>query len=131
MLRPAVPADLTALLAIRDAAGPDALSDPALVTEDRLIAADAVTACDEAGRVVGFAATGGAAVHLLVDSGARGTGVGRELLAAACAAVKQAGHATATLTLAPGSTAEHHYRAAGWRRTGQTRAGGMVLKKPL
>jgi GNAT superfamily N-acetyltransferase len=131
MLRPAVPADLAALLAIRDAAGPDALSDPALVTEDRLIAAEPLMVCDDAGRVVGFAAVDCAAIHLLVDSSARGTGIGRELLAAASAAIKNAGHSAATLTLTPGSTAERHYRAAGWSRTGQTRAGGTILKKPL
>ena len=45
MLRPVVAADLPALMAIRDRAGADALSDPALVTEadvSRLIAADSV-----------------------------------------------------------------------------------------
>jgi GNAT superfamily N-acetyltransferase len=134
MLRPAVAADLPALIAIRDDAGDDALSDPALVGEAgvaRLVAAGAVVAWTEDGRVAGFAAIDGSILHLLVDSAARGKGVGRELLAAACVCVKQAGHAGATLSLAPGGSAERHYRAAGWTVIGRSERGGTVLQKPL
>jgi GNAT superfamily N-acetyltransferase len=134
MLRPAVAADLPRLVAIRDGAGPDALSDPALVGEEelrRLIAAGAVSVWDEDGEPGGFAATDGGAIHLLVDTAARGRGAGRELLAASCAAVAQAGHAAATLSLAPDAAAERHYRAAGWNVAGRTAAGGVVLNKPL
>jgi len=134
MRRPAAPADLPALLAIRDGSGADALSDPALATEDelrRLIAAGAVSLWEEDGWVAGFAATDGGAIHLLVDPARRSKGIGRELLAAACAAAKEAGHAVATLTLAAGGAAERHYRAAGWSEAGRAPSGGVVLKKPL
>jgi GNAT superfamily N-acetyltransferase len=134
MLRPAAPADLPRLLAIRDASGADALSEPALVTEPalrQLVSAGAVIVCDEGGLVVGFAAADGPAIHLLVDSAARGKGVGRELLAAACGRVRQAGHDAARLTTAPGGLAERHYRAAGWIEAERGTNGGLVLKKPL
>ena len=134
MRRPAVPADLPALLLIRDGAGADALSDPALATDAalrRLVAAGAVAVWDEAGEVVGFAAADAGTIHLLVDRSARGKGVGRELLAAACAALKEAGHAAASLTLTPGSIAVRHYRTAGWTVAEVAATGGLVLKKPL
>jgi GNAT superfamily N-acetyltransferase len=134
MLRPANPADLPALLAIRDASGADALSDPALVIEAdlrRLIATGSVTVWEEEGQVAGFAAADGEMIYLLVDTARRGKGGGRELLATACAALKAAGHAAATLTLAPGGIGERHYRAAGWFNAGETATGGTVLKKPF
>jgi len=133
MLRPAVAADLPALAAIRDRAGADALSDPALITEadlSRLVAAGRVMVADEAGLIAGFAAADSDHIHLLVDTAQRSRGIGRNLLAWACDAVRQAGHAAAILTLAVGSTAERHYRAAGWVEIGRS-AGGAVLKKPL
>jgi GNAT superfamily N-acetyltransferase len=134
MLRPAAPADLTRLLAIRERSGADALSDPALVDEDelaRLIADGAVRVWDEAGAPVGFAVVDGAIIHLLVASAARSKGVGRTLLAYACNCVKEAGHAAATVSLAAGSTAAPHYRAAGWVEAGRSATGGLVLKKRL
>jgi GNAT superfamily N-acetyltransferase len=133
MLRPAVPADLPAQLAIRDRAGKDALSDPALVTEAhlrRLIAAGAAMVADEAGSLAGFAAIDGDHIHLLVDTAQRSKGIGRALLAWACGAAREAGHATAILTLAAESTAGRHYRAAGWVEIGRSPADGLVLKKP-
>ena len=132
--RLATAADLSALLALRDAAGVDALSDPVLLTEGllrRLVTAQALTVWDEAGEVVGFAALDGGAICLLVRADQRSKGIGRKLLAKGCAALKAAGHTTGTVTLAAGSTAERHYRAAGWDETSRTATGGVVLKKPL
>jgi GNAT superfamily N-acetyltransferase len=134
MLRSAVPADLARLLEIRDGSGADALSDPALVGDADLadfIAAGAVLAWLGDGRVVGFAATSGGTIHLLVDSTHRGRGGGRELLAEACAELRKAGYGTASLTLAPDSNAERHYRAAGWMPAGKSPRGGLILQKPL
>jgi GNAT superfamily N-acetyltransferase len=134
MLRPAVPADLTRLLEIRDDSAADALSDPALVSEAdlaSLIGAGAVLVWEGDGRVVGFAATSGGTIHLLVNSAHRGKGGGRELLEAACTRLRKAGYSTASLTLAPDSSAERHYRAAGWTLAGQSPRGGVVLQKPL
>lgn len=133
MLRPAVPVDLPALLAIRDRAGADALSDPALITEAglrRLIAAGTGTVAEEAGSPAGFAAIDGEHIHLLVDTARRNQGLGRALLDRACDAVRDAGFAAAVLTLAAESIAERHYRAAGWIQIGRSPAGGVVLKKP-
>src|SRR5665213_908705 len=75
MLRPAVPADLRCLAAIRDASGADALSDPALVADAelrRLVGAGAVAVWEEDGEIAGFGAADSAAIHLLVAAGARG-----------------------------------------------------------
>ncbi len=132
MLRSAVLADLPVLLAIRDRSGPDALSDPRLVTEPdlrRWIAASAIVVSDEGGEVAGFAATEKGTLHLLVDATARGKGIGRDLLADACRAIEKGGHAAATLSLASRGTAERHYRAAGWIEAGRTATGGLVLKR--
>ena len=133
-IRQAVAADLPRLLAIRDASGPDALSDPALLDAEslaRMIAAGAVTVWDDGAAVAGFAAVEGAAIYLLAETAARGKGIGRELLADACARVRRRGCMTATLSLAPGAEAARHYRAAGWIEAGYTGSGGLVLKKPL
>jgi len=134
MRRPADAPDLPALLALRDAAGSEVLSDPALISGEmlrRLIAADAVVAWDEAGMIAGFAAVDDDRVHLLVDAAQRSKGIGRHLLAWACEAVRAAGYATATLVLAPDSTAERHYRAAGWMEVGRSAAGGAILNLPV
>jgi GNAT superfamily N-acetyltransferase len=132
MLRRAVAGDLPALLAIRDRSSADALSDPARANEGllrRLIDSGTVVVWDDA-RVAGFAATDGAAIHLLVDSARRGGGIERALLDWARDAVRDAGHVAAVITLAPGSTAERHYRAAGWVEAGGDRTREVILKKP-
>jgi GNAT superfamily N-acetyltransferase len=129
MLRPAVEADLPALLAIRDRAGPDALSDPALIDGAllrRLAAAGAAVVWDHEG-IAGFAAVDGEMVHLLVDAERRGGGIGRALLAWACDALRGAGHAAAVVALSRESTAARHYRAAGWMAA----HGEAVFQKPL
>lgn len=134
MLRPAVAADLPALSAIRDRAGVDALCDPAPLTDARLrdmIAAGAVAAWEADGGVAGFAARDGAAIHLLVDPAQRSKGIGRALLEAACERVTAAGYGSARVHLAPGSSAERHYRTAGWTVAGTTVAGGTILAKKL
>src|SRR5580704_11921202 len=135
MLRPAVLADIPRLLAIRDAAGADALSDPALATTaelTRLIAAGAVLVWDESDQTAGFAAIDkgdGAIRALLVASDQRSKGIGRELLAAACAGLRDAGHHIATLSLPAGGSAERHYRSAGWREVRRDTGGDLVLQK--
>jgi GNAT superfamily N-acetyltransferase len=133
MLRSAVLADLPVILAIRDRSGADALSDPTLVTDSgssRLIAVGAVIVAEEAGSLAGFAAVDGDHIHLLVDTTQRSKGIGRALLTWARDAVCKAGHPASLLTLTPGSTAEHHYRAAGWVEVSRSQADGVVLKKP-
>jgi len=139
MLRLAVLADLPLLVAIRDGSDAGALSDPALAADEslrRLIGSDTVMVWDDENTIAGFAAVENGAIHLLVDPARRSRGVGRALLAWACAVAKEAGHAQATLALPPGGTAERHYRAAGWSDAGWSDAGtsvsgGRILKKPL
>lgn len=134
MLRPAVLADIPRLLAIRDAAGADALSDPALLDETeltRLAACGAVTVWEDGGQIVGFAATDSGTVHLLVESTARGRGVGRFLLRSATTAIWLAGHRAATVSLPPNSDAERYYRADGWIAAGPSAGGGTVFQKPF
>ena len=133
MRRPATAADLPRLVAIRAAAGGDALSDPALVSDGdlrRLTAIGAAAVWDDAGEIAGFAAVDGDRIHLLVDPARRSRGIGRDLLAWSCAMLCAAGHGAARIALAPGSSAERHYRAAGWEAAGCSVTGGAVLKKP-
>lgn len=135
MLRLAALADLPRLIAIRDASGDDALSEPRLVSEAllrRLIAVGTASVWQEGDAVAGFAAVDGDVIHLLVDTAQRNRGLGRALLAAACAAVKETGHQAAVVTLPACSfAAERHYRAAGWCGSGQSAIGGLILKKPF
>jgi GNAT superfamily N-acetyltransferase len=133
MLRRAVGADLPAMLAIRERSGEGALSDPARVDEPslrRLTDSGAAAVWDDEG-IAGFAATDGASIYLLVDSGRRGGGIGRALLDWACEAVRDTGHAAAIIMLAPGSSAARHYRAAGWVEVEASAEGELVLQKPL
>ena len=132
MLRPAVAADVPALLAIRDRSSADALSDPARMDEPllRRLVDGGTTVVWEEGGIAGFAVTDGAAIHLLVDSTRRGGGIGRALLDWAREVVRRGGHAAAIVTLAPGGGAERHYRDAGWVEVGGT-ARELILRKPF
>jgi GNAT superfamily N-acetyltransferase len=134
MKRSAAAPDLPSLIALRDASGVDALSDPALIGDAALVAlvaAGAVAVWDGPGGVSGFVAVDGAAIHLLVTSAQRGARIGRVLLDDACAEVRENGHAAATLTLASGSIAARHYLAAGWTIVERTASNGLVLRKKL
>ncbi|HVH81219.1 MAG TPA: GNAT family N-acetyltransferase, partial [Stellaceae bacterium] len=116
-------------LALRDRSGADALSDPSLATEHLLhwLVPGAVMVWEKEA-IAGFAAINGDKVYLLVDPAQRSKGIGRALLAWACNAIRDAGYGPPILTLAAGSTAERHYRAAGWREVGRTPTGGVILK---
>jgi GNAT superfamily N-acetyltransferase len=137
MLRPAVAADLARLLEIRDTAGTDAMSDPAAIAIAefaRLIADGTVVVCAEGKRVVGFCAAdcaGGRVSGLLVETGHRGRGTGRQLLAAALAMLKDAGHRQANLTLPQGSSAAPHYLNNGWVEAGHGENGELILRITL
>ena len=138
MIRPATRADLPALLAIRDAAGAERLSDPRKATEKllgQLIVSAAVSVWQEDMQpVAGFVAveTGAGMIEaLLVAPGRQGRGIGRALLAAACEVLRTAGHTTATIALQPGTAAERHYRRAGWLDPGTGGANELILQKSL
>ena len=138
MIRAAVPADLPALRAIRNAAGAERLSDPRAVPDPllcRSTRARAVWVWQAAGEaVLGFAAIdrdAGVIIALLVAPGQQGRGIGRALLHTCCDALRAAGHAAATIGVEPGSPAERHYHAAGWTETAPSEGGGLILQKPL
>ena len=137
MIRQAGPGDCQRVIAIRDAPGEHPLCDPSALADadaTRFIAAGTLLLWeDAAGVVTGFIALdlqNGAVTALLVAAGHDGKGVGRALLAAGCDALRQAGHAAATLALASSHPAERHYRAAGWV-VGKTETGEVVLQKTL
>jgi GNAT superfamily N-acetyltransferase len=137
MLRPAVAADLARLIEIRDAAGADALSDAAAIGSDelaRLIDAATVTVYEDSGSIVGFSAVDcarGAVAGLLVETGHRGKGAGRQLLAIALATIKDAGHRQATLMLPLDAGAARHYLNNGWIAAGGGENGELVLQITL
>ena len=138
MIRAAASADLPALLAIRNAAGAERLSDPRGVSDALLRRATEAGAAwvwqAAAEAIAGFAAVdlgAGAIIALLVAPGQQGRGIGRALLAACCEALRQAGHAAAAIALEPGTPAERHYRAAGWSETTSPDGGHLILQKPL
>jgi len=138
MIRPATRSDIPRIFEIRNSVGENRLSDPSAVTE-----ADAVRFIDDgalwvwqeaSGPVTGFSASDrrdGSIWALFVAPGHEGNGIGRALLKHACDALRAAGHTTATLTTAPGTRAERHYRGDGWSATGTSPNGALIFQKPL
>ena len=89
---------------------------------------------EEDGRVLGFSAADtrdGTIWALFVDPAHEGRGIGRNLLARACAVLRVAGHRTATLGTEPGSRADRFYRRAGWTPLHIDRHGEQVLRLDL
>lgn len=117
------------------------------VRENRLahperIAADVAWLIDDGGFLVfeldgavqGFAAAdrrNGSIFALFVDPGFEGRGLGRALLAAACARLAAKGHAKASLTTGHGTRAERFYRRGGWTATGLTDDGQIIFEKSI
>jgi GNAT superfamily N-acetyltransferase len=133
----ALHADVPRIMAIRHAVRENRLSDPNAVT-----AADCAAFIDRAeiwvwvedGMIQGFSAgdpRNGEIFALFVDPAHEGRGIGRALIAMACAALRAAGHGAATLSTQPGTRAERFYRANGWTPAGTNRKGELVFRKPL
>jgi|SRR5579862_8076348 len=138
MLRRATPADIPRISEIRDDVRENFLSDPSRVTPADIawfVANGPIWVWEEAdGVVAGFSAgdpRDGWIWALFVAPGHESKGIGRALLTAACDRLREAGHATATLSADPGTRAERHYRADGWTVTGTTAKGELVFQKPL
>jgi GNAT superfamily N-acetyltransferase len=138
MIRQATAGDLPAILALRDNAGAERLSDPLALTEAlarRLIETDAVWIWQAPGEsVAGFVAINmvdASIAALLVAPGQQGRGIGRALLAQACDALRATGHTAATLALEPATAAERHYQAAGWTASGCGPNGKLIFRKAL
>lgn len=89
---------------------------------------------EEAGAVQGFAVADirdGTIFGLFIHPDYEGRGIARALLPLACADLKAAGHAVATLTTGPGTRAEGFYRRNGWRETGRQDNGEVIFAKNL
>ena len=124
-------------MAIRRAVRENRLSDPNAVT-----AADCAAFIDRAeiwvwvedGMIQGFSAgdpRNGEIFALFVDPAYEGRGIGRALIALACATLRAAGHEAARLSTQPGTRAERFYRANGWTTAGTNGKGELVFRKPL
>jgi ribosomal protein S18 acetylase RimI-like enzyme len=136
-IRRAQHADVPRIMAIRHAVRENRLSDPNAVT-----AADCAAFLDRAeiwvwvedGTIQGFSAgdpRNGEIFALFVDPACEGRGIGRALIAMACATLRAAGHGAATLSTQPGTRAERFYRANGWTPAGTNGKGELVFRKPL
>ncbi|MBL8675320.1 MAG: GNAT family N-acetyltransferase [Rhodospirillales bacterium] len=135
MIRDATTADIPRMIEIRAAVRENRLSDPARVTPAdyrRRLDDGAIWVCEVDGRIDGFSACDsrdGSIWALFVDPGREGRGVGRALLARACAKLQAAGHATIKLSTDAGTRAERFYRANGWNDRGRDIRGEILFEK--
>lgn len=136
-LRRAVAADQPRITSIRMAVTENVLSDPAKVTQEEVAwyRDEAIfLVAEREGEVVGFACANHQTAliwALFIDPPCEGQGIGRALLDAALAGLKDAGHRQAWLTTGAGTRAERFYRRHGWRDRGRELGGQIVFVKPL
>ena len=136
-IRRAGPADQARIFDIRFAVRENRLSNPNLVTPADVawfIDNPGIWLWDENGVVKGFAAgdtRDGTVWALFVDPAFEGLGIGRALLEAALATLREAGHRVAKLSTGSGTRAERFYRAAGWSQIGHTDKGEVLFQRPL
>jgi GNAT superfamily N-acetyltransferase len=132
-VREATEADIPVLMELRLSVRENRLFDPSQVTAEDCLAyvrRGHMWVWDEGGAVLGFSASTcdtGWIWALFVRPGHEGRGIGRALFAAACAALIGAGHRTLRLSTDPDTRAARFYRAAGWRETGRTPEGELIL----
>jgi GNAT superfamily N-acetyltransferase len=138
MIRLATAADIPRIFEIRDSVGENRLTDPSVVSEADaawFIADGALWVWQETdGPVTGFAASDrrdATIWALFVAPGYEGRGIARALLKTACDALRAAGHRSARLSTEPGTRAERHYRADGWRVLGTGAKGELIFAKAL
>jgi GNAT superfamily N-acetyltransferase len=89
---------------------------------------------EEAGAVQGFSVADprdGTIFGLFIHPDYEGRGLARALLPLACADLKAAGFAVATLTTGPGTRAELFYRRNGWEEIGRQENGEIIFRKAL
>jgi len=89
---------------------------------------------EEEGAIRGFSAgdpRNGSIWALFVDPPHEGRGIGRALIARACASLAEAGHTTATLDTEPGTRAAEFYRRQGWKEGGLDAAGELLFSRSL
>ncbi|QCI65695.1 GNAT family N-acetyltransferase [Phreatobacter stygius] len=134
MIRVATRADLERIGEIRMAVRENRLTQPAKIVDqvEWLIDRDGFWVWDQDGTIQGFSSADprdGSIFALFIDPDFEGRGAGQALLAAACAALKGAGHCKAWLTTGHGTRAERFYRLNGWAATGLADNGQIVFEK--
>lgn len=136
MIRQADPADIPALWRIRLDVRENLLN-PARVPPGAVewfVQNAPVWVWDEGGEVRGFSAgdpRDGSIWALFIDPAWEGRGIGRALIARACASLAAAGHRTATLDTEPGTRAEAFYRRQGWEDRGLDATGERLFSRAL
>ena len=136
-LRRATAADIDRLMALRAAVRENRLADPTAVTRADyawFVGQRLVWVWAEGDSLHGFAAgdpRDGWLWALFVAPEDEGRGIGRALLAAACADLAAAGWARATLSTDPGTRAARLYRRLGWQDEGLTAGGEVRFGLPL
>lgn len=121
MIRPASRDDIPRLQEIRAAVRENVLRNPGRVTtrdyEEHIDGRGRTWVAERDGAIVGFVSADGEKHWLwalFVDPAHEGRGVGRALLPAALAWLRERGAASVGLTTEPGTRAEQFYRAAGF-----------------
>ncbi len=133
-IRAAAAPDIPALMALRAAVAENRLADPERVQARHyhpFVARGDLWLCEEAGRILGFAAGDretGWIWALFVQPGVEGRGIGRALLARACETLRDAGFVECTLSTDPDTRAARFYRQAGWREAGRSADGEIIFK---
>lgn len=121
--RAAQPDDIAAMSRIRLAVRENMLSDPSKVTRqmyrDYMEELGRAWVCEADGAVAGFCYVvrqDGSIWALFVDPACEGLGIASRLLELGCSWLREAGHASATLSTTPGTRADRFYAARGWQR---------------
>lgn len=137
LIRPALPADIPRLAAIRAAVRENRLSDPASIAPadyEPYISRGHLWVAEEGRAVLGFAALEADAASvwaLFVDPQAEGRGIGRLLLARLVAEARALGLPALALSTEEGSRAERLYRATGWTAGHEDQQGMLRMRLGL
>lgn len=136
-IRRAERADVSRLIEIRASVRENRLDDPGAAARrdyERFIDGPGLFVWVEDGAIGGFSGADprdGGIWALFVAPEQEGRGVGRALLAVACARLRGAGVGVAWLTTDPGTRAERLYRRDGWICDGRLPTGELRFVKRL
>lgn len=138
MIRKATPADRARIHEVRMAVRENRLGDSSRAkveeTANWIFEHAAFWVWEEDGAVQGFAVADprdGTIFGLFIHPDYEGRGIARALLPRACADLRAAGFAVATLTTGPGTRAERFYRENGWEDAGRQDNGEIIFRKAL